>query len=223
MIGSIQGTRGRVQALGRRTRRFVVTSVAVLLVATSFATAVAAFGGGTGAGRFVASFEASAVADPTIRACRALPAVQKVEGRYRGSMAVGGDEFELNFTLEARVDRTAGAGIAEGRWRLLDPRTAEIIGSGQLLATVTADPPGEADPPTEADPPSESDPPGELVLHGLLVGLVSPPDPDMPTDQKLVGNFTAVLDAQALNFTGSVGDPTAGELLPAVLIANERC
>jgi hypothetical protein len=47
--------------------------------------------------------------------------------------------------------------------------------------------------------------------------------------QRLVGNFKAMLDERALNFTGAVGDPTGvgdptdGELLPAVLVASEGC
>ena len=62
----------------------------------------------------------------------------------------------------------------------------------------------------------------DLELQGLLIGLTEPPSRDMPA-QRLIGNFVGSITDGTLNFTGTVGDPTAGELLPAVLIASDAC
>jgi hypothetical protein len=221
MNGS-QHAHGRVGALPRRAGRGFLAFVALFAIVGSTSIAAAyAYGGGGTTGKFAATFETRAVGDPTIASCPALgPDGQKVEGRYRGTMTIDGEEFGIHFTLEALVDVRAGIGSAEGRWQLTDLRSAERVGSGELLAVVTLDPP---DP--DLDPP---DP--DLELQGLLIGTLEPPDPDMPT-QRLIGNFTASLGDGATfpHLKGTVGDPTGvadptdGELLPAVLIASEGC
>jgi hypothetical protein len=215
MNGSIQHAHGRVGALSRRAGRGFLAFVALFAIVGSTSIAAAyAYGGGGATGKFAAAFETRAVGDPTIASCPALgPDGQKVEGRYRGTMTIDGEEFGIHFTLEALVDARAGLGSAEGRWQLTDPRTADVVARGELMATVTGDPPSELDPP---DP--------DLELQGLLIGTLDPPDPDMPT-QRLIGNFTASLGDGATfpHLKGTVGDPTDGELLPAVLIASEGC
>ena len=116
-----------------------------------------------------------------------------LEARY-GTMTVDGEEFGIHFVLEALVDGSTGVGTAEGRWTLVDPSDRDVLGRGELLATVTGDLPTE---PTPPDP--------DLELHGMLIGLATPPDPDMPSE-RLLGNFSGSLRDEALNF--SVGDPT---------------
>jgi hypothetical protein len=120
------------------------------------------------------------------------------------------------FSLEVIFDGRTGVGTAEGTWQLIEPPDPDRVARGELIGVVTSDPPSEAEPP---DP--------DLELHGLLIGLIEPPDPDMPA-QRLIGNFTASLADGARNFTGavgdpSIGDPSTGELLPAILIASDAC
>jgi hypothetical protein len=198
-----------------------VAFVALFAIVGSTSIAVAAYGGGGTTGKFAAAFETRAVADPTIESCPALgPDGRKVEGRYRGTMTIEGEEFGIHFTLEALVDVRAGLGSAEGRWQLTDPRTADVVAQGELIGVVAA-----GDPTSEVNPP---DP--DLELQGLLIGTVNPPDPDMPA-QRLIGNFTASLGDGATfpHLKGTVGDPTGvgdptdGELLPAILVASEGC
>jgi hypothetical protein len=197
-------------------------TLAVLLVVFAIggtSVAAAAFGGGGGAGRFAATLEARTVTDGTITSCRGLgPGGQKIEARYEGTITVDGEEFGIHFVLEALFDRSTGVGTAEGRWTLLDPSDREIVGRGELLAAVTGDPPSEVNPP---DP--------DLELHGLLIGMVDAPDPDLPA-QRLLGNFTASLGEGATfpHLKGTVGDPSVGdptglESNPAVLVPAVKC
>jgi hypothetical protein len=221
MIGSNQDTRGHVGALPRRVGRGLLAFVALFAIVGSTSIAAAyAYGGGGATGKFAATFEARA-ARTSIASCPALgPEGQKIEGRYIGTMTIDGEEFGIHFTLEALVDVRAGLGSAEGRWQLTDPRTADVIGGGEFIGVIAA-----SDPPSELEPP---DP--DLELQGLLIGTLEPPDPDMP-NQRLIGNFSASLGDGATfpHLKGTVGDPTGvgdptdGELLPAILIASEGC
>ena len=129
-------------------------------------------------------------------------------------MTIDGEEYAFNFTtLEALVDRSAGLGTAEGHWRLTDPRTEEIVARGELIATVTSDPP------TEVEPPEP-----DLELRGLLIGAAEPLDPKIPA-RRLVGNVTASLGDGATfpHLKGTVGDPTAPASNPAVLLPAVKC
>jgi hypothetical protein len=167
------------------------------------ASLAAAATGGAGAGKFAAAFEARAVGDPSITSCPDLGrSGQKLEGRYAGTMTIDGEEYAFNFTtLEALVDRSAGIGTAEGRWQLVDPSDRSVVGRGELIAVVTADPPSETEPP---DP--------DLELRGMLIGSLEPPDPDQ-APQLLVANFAAVLGDGATfpHLKGAVGDPSVGD------------
>lgn len=190
--------------------KLVIRKKATALLVASAVLAVAgtalAYGGGGATGKFAASFDARAVADPTITSCPGLGREgQKLEGRYQGTMTVDGEEFAFNFTtLEVLLDGATGVGAAEGTWQLSAP-------------------PSESDPPTEANPPTEVVARGELVatvraddqdllLQGLVIGSVSSPDPDMPA-QRLVGSFTASLGDGATfpHLKGTVGDPSVGD------------
>jgi hypothetical protein len=216
MIGSSHRVRRAIAAPLGWSRWKLTALVAVLGVVTGAASAAAGLivTEAPQAQRFAATFDAHAVADPTIGACRALPGLQKVEGRYGGTMTVDGEEYGIHFVLEALVDRSAGLGSAEGSWVLTDRRTSDIVGRGELVTVVSSDPPGEAEPPEP-----------DLELHGLLIGLATPPDPDLPA-QRLVANFTASLGEGATfpHLKGTVGDPTVADpttpdtavLLPAV-------
>jgi hypothetical protein len=222
MIRSDHHTQPRGRALRRQVGRGLLVFAALFAIVGSTSIAAAyVYGGGGATGKFAATFETRAVGDPTIASCPALgPDGQKVEGRYLGTMTIDGEEFGIHFVLEALVDVRAGIGSAEGRWQLTDPRSSDVVARGELVGVVTLDPP---DP--DLDPP---DP--DLELQGLLIGTLEPPDPDMPT-QRLIGNFTASLGDGATfpHLKGTVGDPTGvgdptdGELLPAVLIASEGC
>lgn len=179
--------------------------------------------------RVAATFEARAVGAPSITSCPALgPGGQKLEGRYGGTMTLDGEEYAFNFTtLEVLVDRSAGLGSAEGRWQLMDLRTKDVVGRGELVATVTGDPPGEVEPP---DP--------DLELRGLLIGSLEPPDPDLeppdpdleppdpdlePPDPDVQAQLLAHVTVSITDGThvaGAVGAPAGassiGLLLPAV-------
>ncbi|HEX5589330.1 MAG TPA: hypothetical protein VFX65_03450 [Candidatus Limnocylindrales bacterium] len=216
---------GGIAALPRRASRGLPALIALFAIVGSTSLAAAySYGGGGTTGKFAATFETRS-ARTSIASCPALgPDGRKIEGRYLGTMTIDGEEFGIHFVLEALVDVRAGLGSAEGRWHLTDPRTADVIGRGELIATVTADPP------SESDPPGESDPPSELTLHGVVVGTLVPSDPELP-GQRLIGNFSASLgDGMTFpHLKGTVGDPTGvadpthGELLPAVVIASEGC
>lgn len=213
MNGSTHLIRAALTAHLGRSRRKLAALAALAVVVTGAASATAGIIVTHAPQPFGATFEARAVADPTIESCRTLPALQKIEGRYGGTMTVAGEEYGIHFVLEALVDRSAGLGSADGGWVLTDLRTADVVGRGELLATVTSDPPGELDPP---DP--------DLELHGLLVGTLDPPDPDLPA-QRLVGNFAASLgEAATFPFLkGSVGDPTGPTVNPALLLPAVKC
>lgn len=215
MTASTPHTDGGAQAPPRRHGRRLAAFVALFAVVGTTSLAAAAIGRIDGSESFAATFEARAVADPTITSCRALPAVQKIVGRYQGAITVPADERRATaqFAVEILYDRTTGVGTAEGTWQLGDP-PSELTGKGKLIAVVTT-----ADPPSEAQPP---DP--DLELHGVLVGTLDPPDPDLPA-QKLVGNFSASLGEGATfpHLKGSVGDPTVLASNPAALIPAVKC
>lgn len=202
------GSQLPLHRIGRKVAGLFAAFAVVLGGTSAVAGAFTGTGGG-GAGRFATTFEARAVGDPSITSCPGLgPGGQKVGGRYGGTITIDGEEYAFNFTtLEALVDRSAGVGSAEGHWQLTDRRTGDVVGRGELIATVTADPPSELEPP---DP--------DLELQGLLIGLLEPPDPDMPA-QKLLGNVTVSI-TDGTRVTGAVGDPagvsSTGLLLPAV-------
>jgi len=202
MIGSHHRISGAIVAPLRHRARGLAALLALFVVlgVTSLAAA-AAIGRGGGVEPFAATFEARAVGDPEAASCPALgPGGLKTEARYRGTMTVDGDEFTLNFTLEALVDRSVGLGAAEGRWQLTDPGTSDIVARGQVIGVV------------------EGLDPAHLELIGLLMGQVDPPEPDLPA-QTLLGNV-AVSITDGTHLTGAVGDPQGmpsnGLLLPAV-------
>jgi hypothetical protein len=214
-------------------RRFIKTRIGItavsafLLVAVSVTVAAAGVIVDYKPVPFAATFDARAVGDPSIEACRGFGAAgQKFEGQYQGTMTIDGEEFAFNFTtLEILFDRATGVGTAEGHWQLADARS-ETVGRGELVAVVTA-----------GDPPGEGDPPSELQLRGLLIGSLEPPDPDLePPDpdlpaQRLIGNFTATLGDGATfpHLKGTVGDPSVGDpsvgdpSAPAVLVPAVKC
>ena len=197
-------------------RRRVAHGLAIAVALFALVGTALAATGGAGAGRFAATFEARAVGDPSVEACRGLGASwQKIEAHYTGTFTVPAEfmpaeflttrvvpaEFNLplQLSLEIVVDRATGVGTAEGTWRLGDPPTeadppTEFAARGELLAVVTT-----------AESP-------ELELHGMLIGLTEPPDPDMPA-QRLLLNFTAGLSDGATfpHLKGTVGDPTVGD------------
>jgi len=192
----------RIRALAAPPHRigWKLATLVALFAAVGSASLAAAATSGAGAGRFAATFDAHAGL-PLIKSCPALgPGGQKIENRYRGTMTANGEEYALNFTLEALYDSTAGLGSAEGRWQLTDPRTSDVVGRGEAIAVVRG-----------LDP-------AQLELIGLLMGQVDPPEPDLPT-QKLLGTV-AISITDGTHMTGAVGDPggmpSAGLLLPAV-------
>jgi hypothetical protein len=207
-----------------------LTALVLVVGGTSLAAAAT---GGAGAGRFAASFDARAVGDPSIESCPALGREgQKIEARYEGTFTIPAEERRLaaRFSLEILFDRSTGVGAAEGTWQLAEPpdpdadppseadppTEASVVGRGELIAVVTADPPGETEPP---DP--------DLELQGLVIGLAEPPDPDKPA-QRLLGSFTGSITDGTLNFTGGVGDPSVGDpsgpaTSPAVLLPAIKC
>ena len=240
MIGSIRHIRGALVAPLQRSGWKPAALVAVLAVigATSAAAGVIV---PQKAERFATTFEARAVGDPSITSCPALgPGGQKFEGRYGGTMTIDGEEYAFNFTtLEALVDRSTGLGSAEGRWQLTDPRTKNVVGRGELIATATTDPSSEVEPP---DP--------DFELQGMLIGTLEPPDPDLeppdpdleppdpdlePPDpdmpaRMLFGNFSASLGGGATfaRLKGAVGDPSVGDPTgltenPAVIFPAVKC
>jgi hypothetical protein len=229
--------------LTKKATGVLLAAAALLAIGSATAVAGVIVTEHDGAGTFAATMEARALAAPTAKDCKALPAVQKLEARYVGTFTLADppgehgtraevdspiasdppseteppdpERFLLNFSLEALYDRAAGAGHAQGKWTLAD-RAGNVVGRGDLRAVVTA----KATEPPEPDAPGDAQPPEpDLQLHGLLIGAAEPPDPDRPALSLLAG-FSASLADGALNFTGSVGDPTAvgdaAALLPAV-------
>jgi hypothetical protein len=215
MIGSTHRMRAALAAHLNLSRRKLAALAALVVVVTGAASASAGIivTEAPQVEPFAAAFDARAVADPTIGPCRALPALQMVEGRYDGTLSVAGEEYGIHFVLEALVDREAALGSAEGRWVLTDPRTADVVGRGELVATVTGARPAELEPP---DP--------DFELQGMLIGLLEPPDPDTPA-QRLLGNFAASLGDGATfpHLHGTVGDPTGLALNPALLLPAVKC
>lgn len=201
--------------------RRIGRNVAAVLALFALAGTALAATGGAGAGKFAAEFEARAVGDPSIEACRDLgEGGQKIEGRYEGTFTVPAEfmpaEFltgellpairlPLRLSLEILYDRSTGIGTAEGTWQL-------------------------GDPPSEADPPGEANPPTELVASGELLAVVTLTDSgDLELDGMLIGstesstrdakplrvlfNFSATLTEGATfpHLKGTVGDPSVGD------------
>lgn len=225
MTGSTHHIRGALVAPLHRSGWKLAALFAVLAVigATSAAAGIIV---PQRAEQFAATFDARAVGDPSITSCPALgEGGQKIEARYEGTFLpaelvpaefMPAEFVPAEFRLEILFDRSAGVGTAEGDWQLVDPADRSIVARGEIIATVTADPPTEAQPP---DP--------DLELHGLLIGLAQPPEPDMPA-QRLLGNFSASFDEGATfpHLRGSVGDPSVGDPSapnPAVLLPAIKC
>lgn len=203
--------------------RHMRRNVGVVLALFALAGTALAATGGAGAGKFAAEFEALAVGDPSIEACRDLgEGGQKFEARYDGTFTVPAEfmpaefrpaefvpaEFRLalHLSLEVLYDRSTGVGTADGTWRL-------------------------------SDPPSESDPPTEFVASGELIAVVNSADSDLALDGMLIGiaessagdtkplrvlfNFSATLSDGATfphlkgatfpHLKGTVGDPSVGD------------
>jgi hypothetical protein len=218
------GTTGPLRLIGR--------NFAVVLALFALAGTALAASGGAGAGKFAAEFEARAVGDPSIEACRDFGLEgQKIEARYEGTFTVPAEfmpaefvpaelapaEFRLplRLSLEILVDRSTGVGTAEGTWQLGDPATegdpsSELVARGELLAVVTA---------------AES---SALELDGMLVGTAQSAEGTGVLSVLL--NFTASLSDGATfpHLKGTVGDPTVGDPTglasnPAVLVPAVKC
>jgi len=160
----------------------------IIWITLAAASALAAAGAATGiiihdTQPLEARFEAQAYEGPDIIPCPVLGrAGAKIETAYRGTFTTAEEELVFTLRLEQLVDRDRQLGAAEGRWTLTGS-DGGLQGSGELVAF---------------DDVNE--------LHGMLIGVIPPPDGDGPAG-RLLANFSASLGDGGRTLTGAIGDP----------------
>lgn len=198
-----------------RRRRGVGWGVLMLAAALVAVGTASAIGRGSGTEEVSATFEARAVGDPHIKACRDLGAgYLKFEGTYAGVLRTGGGEV-FNITLrgfEVLVNRETGLGSVEGTWQLQEPPDPDVpVGRGELTAVFIGDPNVIGDPSIIGDPHIFA---GEA--HGMMIGGFEDPD-----ERRALWNVAVTL-SDGETQTGAIGDPNVAPNL-AILIPPGPC